>query len=402
MDFHLLGPVTAHASGRRLDLGPPMHRLLLAILLDADRRPVTTDQLINHIWGPDPPDTVRDLLHGYASKLRARLTAAATEAVMPKHRSGYRIHTGRDSVDVHRFHDDLTAARKLLTTPTGGGGAAGDAAAAGLLRQALQHWAPSTGQPLGQEPLADLNGLWVDGYRHRLRNTYSLALSTCLETELRLGRHAELVPELQDLARADPADEAVTALLMIAYYRSGQQAQAMHAFHRTCYWLKHTLSASPGKNLILLYQRILRHDPALDAPYSQPAGVTMTTSPSTSRQHPEPLPPGPHAANGDAATLGKSVAGLVVAMVADRVAAGIAPPETAVAEQQALQVAAEGERSVPVPADAPDGTAPQPGDIDGPSTGTGKYVVDLRHAHAVQVGEHLTQHNIFHSPTDPA
>lgn len=103
------------------------------------------------------------------------------------------------------------------------------------------------------------------------------------------------------------------------------------------------------------------------------------------------------------------VAGLVVAMVAlraqtraDRVAAGIAPPETAVAEQQALQVAAEGERSVPVPADAPDGTAPQPGDIDGPSTGTGKYVVDLRHAHAVQVGEHLTQHNIFHSPTDPA
>lgn len=304
MDFHLLGPVTAHASGRRLDLGPPMHRLLLAILLDADRRPVTTDQLINHIWGPDPPDTVRDLLHGYASKLRARLTAAATEAVMPKHRSGYRIHTGRDSVDVHRFHDDLTAARKLLTTPTGGGGAAGDAAAAGLLRQALQHWAPSTGQPLGQEPLADLNGLWVDGYRHRLRNTYSLALSTCLETELRLGRHAELVPELQDLARADPADEAVTALLMIAYYRSGQQAQAMHAFHRTCYWLKHTLSASPGKNLILLYQRILRHDPALDAPYSQPAGVTMTTSPSTSRQHPEPLPPGPHAPNGDAATLG--------------------------------------------------------------------------------------------------
>ncbi|MGN9789144.1 hypothetical protein ACTMTF_47680 [Nonomuraea sp. ZG12] len=106
------------------------------------------------------------------------------------------------------------------------------------------------------------------------------------------------------------------------------------------------------------------------------------------------------------------VAGLVVAMVAlraqrhaDRIAAGIAPPETAAAEQQAIQVATEGERSVPVPADAPDDTAPQPGDTDGPSIGTGKYVVDVRYAQAVQVGEHLTQRNVFHSPPtqpDPA
>lgn len=104
------------------------------------------------------------------------------------------------------------------------------------------------------------------------------------------------------------------------------------------------------------------------------------------------------------------MAGLVVAMVAlraqtraDRIAAGIAPPETAVAEQQALQVAAEGERLVPVPADAPDGTAPQPGNTDKPSTGTGtgKYVVDLRHAHGVQVGENLIQHNVFRSPAEP-
>jgi hypothetical protein len=103
------------------------------------------------------------------------------------------------------------------------------------------------------------------------------------------------------------------------------------------------------------------------------------------------------------------VAGLLVAVLAlraqrraDRIPAGIAPPETAAAGQQTPPVAAEGERSVPVPADAPNGTALQPGDTDGPSTGTGKYVVDLRHAHGVQVGEHLTQRNTFRSPTDPA
>ncbi|MEU8252362.1 hypothetical protein [Nonomuraea sp. NPDC048916] len=106
-------------------------------------------------------------------------------------------------------------------------------------------------------------------------------------------------------------------------------------------------------------------------------------------------------------------AGLVVAVLAlraqrraDRIPAAIAPPETAAAEQQAPQVAAEGRRPAPAPAGAGgnggDERGPRPGDTDEPSTGTGKYVVDLRHAQAVQVGEHLTQHNTFHPPTDPA
>ncbi|WP_030922050.1 RIP homotypic interaction motif-containing protein [Streptosporangium amethystogenes] len=106
-------------------------------------------------------------------------------------------------------------------------------------------------------------------------------------------------------------------------------------------------------------------------------------------------------------------AGLVVAVLAlraqaraGRIPAGIAPPETAAAAQQAPPVAADGRRPVSAPADAGDNggdeRAPQPSDTDEPSTGTGKYVVDLRHAHAVQVGEHLTQHNTFHPPTDPA
>ncbi|MFD8559684.1 hypothetical protein ACFV1N_20585 [Streptosporangium canum] len=102
-------------------------------------------------------------------------------------------------------------------------------------------------------------------------------------------------------------------------------------------------------------------------------------------------------------------AGLVVAVLAlraqrraDRIPAGIAPPETAAAEQQTPQLAADGRRPVPAPADAGDERAPRAGDTDESSTGTGKYVVDLRHAHAIQVGEHLTQHNTFHPPTDPA
>ncbi|MFI6883929.1 hypothetical protein [Streptosporangium canum] len=106
-------------------------------------------------------------------------------------------------------------------------------------------------------------------------------------------------------------------------------------------------------------------------------------------------------------------AGLVVAVMAlraqtpaDRIPAGIAPPETTAAEQQTPQVAADGQRPVPAPADAGDNggheRAPRPGDTDEPSTGAGKYVVDLRHAHGVQVGENLTQHNVFGSPADPA
>ncbi|GGK94163.1 hypothetical protein Sme01_56860 [Sphaerisporangium melleum] len=102
-------------------------------------------------------------------------------------------------------------------------------------------------------------------------------------------------------------------------------------------------------------------------------------------------------------------AGLVVAVVAlraqtraDRIPAGIAPPGTAAAGRQALRVAAEGRRPALAPADVPDARAPRPGDTDEPPTGTGKYVVDLGHAQGVQVGEHLTQHNVFPSPNHPA
>ncbi|MEV7007745.1 AfsR/SARP family transcriptional regulator, partial [Streptosporangium sp. NPDC051022] len=109
---------------------------------------------------------------------------------------------------------------------------------------------------------------WAEQYRRRLYGRRRLALTTCLQAELRLGRHVQVLPELEDLAHADPVDEAVAALLMSAYYRAGRQAEAMHTFARTRARLREDLGADPGKDLTRLHERILTHDPDL---YSSPA-----------------------------------------------------------------------------------------------------------------------------------
>ncbi|MFF4198301.1 BTAD domain-containing putative transcriptional regulator [Nonomuraea sp. NPDC001831] len=288
MEFRLLGPVQAiTGDGRQTDLGPPMHRLLLAVLLAADGRPVPADTLITRLWDHQPA-TARDLLHGYASKLRARLTTPTgavddTPAMPPAHEHGYRLPVARHQVDAHRFHDALAAARAL---PPGD-----PATTARLLRQALAHWHPHgrVGDDLRPaEPLAGLGGAWAEDYRACLLGEHRAALLECLRAELTLDRHGAIIPQLEHLARADPTDETITALLLHACHQAGRQAHATRAYREHYDHLRQA-SLVPSPELNRLYTQILNNDPALSRPPH--TDIARLTPPVPDRPHtPGPLP----------------------------------------------------------------------------------------------------------------
>ncbi|WP_345566642.1 AfsR/SARP family transcriptional regulator [Nonomuraea rosea] len=266
MQFHLLNGMQAREGDQPVQLGNRQQRLMLALLLLAEGRPVTIEQLIDKIWGDDPIKSARRVIAQYASGLRQRLG----KPLLPPYEIGYVAKTGREQVDVHRFHDLVAEARPLLR--------ADDTQAVHLLRKALRQWG---GGLLPGEPLNRLPGPGAAGARARLLGEHRAALLQCLEAELRLGRHTQLVPELQDLADAWPLDEDVTRLLMLALHRAGRSSDALTAYDD----LRRALlddGNDPGAPVQELQQRILRQDPALAPPAHSyevnPPGAIMRSS----------------------------------------------------------------------------------------------------------------------------
>jgi DNA-binding SARP family transcriptional activator len=266
MQFHLLNGMQAREGDQPVQLGGRQQRLMLALLLLAEGRPVTIEQLIDKIWGDDPINSARRNLSQYACNLRQQLGS-----LLPAYEIGYVAKVGREQVDVHRFHDLVAEAWPLLE--------ADDTQAAHLLRKALRQWG---GGLLPGEPLNGLSGPGVAGARARLLEEHRAALLRCLEAELRLGRHAQLVPELQDLAEAWPLNEDVTRLLMLALHRAGRTSDALAAYNDLRRTLLNEFGNDPGAPVQELQQRILRQDPALDPPAHSykvnPPGATMRSS----------------------------------------------------------------------------------------------------------------------------
>ncbi|MEJ3742908.1 BTAD domain-containing putative transcriptional regulator [Actinomycetes bacterium KLBMP 9797] len=265
VEFRLLGPVEAYANGHRVKLGDQKHRLLLAVLLDADGRAVSAEALIDRIWDDTPPKDPRGGLHKYVYQLRQYLDQGeAGTGDLIQGGAGYRMLVDRNTVDLHRFRDLRAKARHLADH--------NDSESARLFREALRQWGSDIVSARGGEPLADLTSRWVEDNRHALREEYRAALLDCLEAELRLGKHNKLIPELVRLARADPLDEHVSGLLALAYYRAERPADALTTIQLTKARLADELATDPARKLDELYVRILRKDPSLDLPPSASRG----------------------------------------------------------------------------------------------------------------------------------
>jgi WD40 repeat protein/DNA-binding SARP family transcriptional activator len=245
VDFRVLGPLEAQAHNGPITLGGTKQRAVLAHLLLRANALVPADRLIDEVWGDDPPAAARNVLQTYVSRLRKELGAERLE-----HRQGgYVLHADPAEIDLGRFESLLHEARRK---------AAVDAATAvELYRDAQRLW---RGPALGD--LADQPSLRGEiGHLEELR---AAATEERIVAELSLGRHAELIPELETLTALHPLREGLWAHLMTALYRSGRQADALAAYHRARTFLVEELGLEPSADLRRLEQQVLRQDPALE------------------------------------------------------------------------------------------------------------------------------------------
>jgi DNA-binding SARP family transcriptional activator len=254
MQFRLLGPLEVWDSDERIDLGGAKQRALLALLLLNANRTVRRTQVINWLWDMEPPRTAENLVHEYVSRLRRalhpRCTAEPSSQRLRTQASGYLLEVAPDELDLHQFerlvdqvHQEIAAHDLELAT--------------GTLQQALGLWRGSA--------LANLrSSLAVDAERTRLEEARLAALEERFEVDLRLGRHAQLVGELEVLVASYPDRERLQRQLMLALYRSGRRAKALTVYRNTRKMLVEELGLEPSPALQQLERAILLADPALE------------------------------------------------------------------------------------------------------------------------------------------
>jgi len=251
--YGVLGPVEATRDGRRVRLGGPKQRLALALLLLEPGRWRSADLLIDDMWGDEVPERARHTLQAYVSRLRALL-----DDEIINESNGYRLDVDADSVDAVRFERLVGVGRAHLA-------AAEPAAAAETLRDALACW---RGEPFGDlafEPALRPAVVRLSGLR-------VAAVADRVDADLLLGRHTEVVEELDALCREHPFDERLRGLHMRALCGSGRQRDALLVFARTRETFVEELGLEPSAELRQLERLILANDNSLTV--TTPTGTT--------------------------------------------------------------------------------------------------------------------------------
>jgi DNA-binding SARP family transcriptional activator/ABC-type oligopeptide transport system substrate-binding subunit len=244
MDFRILGPLEVEEDGRQVPLGGEKQRALLALLLLSRGRPVSTDRLIDEVWSGRPPATAVKSVQVYVTRLRRALG----EGRIITRGRGYELAVAPGELDLDRFDALVRAAS---------GAAAKEAAE--RLREAL---ALFRGRPLADLSLEPWAQVEIAGLEER----QLAALEARIDADLELGRHRELIAELEALITEHPFREHLLEELVLALYRSGRQADALEAYRRGADRLRSELGLEPGRSLQELEAGILRQDAALDPP----------------------------------------------------------------------------------------------------------------------------------------
>ena len=258
MEYRILGPLEVRAEGRLVELRGPRQRALLAVLLLHAGEAVSTDRLIDLVWGDAPPDGARKALSVRVSQLRKALQqpGSAGGAIVTRP-TGYAIEVGAEQLDLLRFEHLNAAGVEALDT--------GDArTASATLRAALDLW---RGPPLADFAFEE----FAQGHIARLEELRIGAFEDRIAADLELGRQAKLIGELEGLVADHPFRERLHGQLMLALYRCGRQAEALQAYRTARRTLVEGVGIEPARELRELERRILAQDASLRAP-ERPGG----------------------------------------------------------------------------------------------------------------------------------
>ena len=250
MDYWILGPLELVDGLTPLPLAGDRQRGLLALLLIHRNEVVSSERLIDALWGESPPPSAPKALQNAVHQVRRALGDEAT--ALRTERGGYVLRVADGEVDADRFEALAAAGRAALDDGE-------PADAADRLREALALWRGPPFADLGYEAFAQPEIA-------RLEEERLAALEDRIEADLALGRHAALVPELEAAVARHPLRERLRAQLMTALYGVGRQADALDAFHDARRALLDELGIEPGPALRERHEEILRQDPALAPP----------------------------------------------------------------------------------------------------------------------------------------
>ncbi len=266
MHLRVLGSVElVDQNGAPDPLPPRLRRLLAGLLVHADAM-VSMDSLADIVWPSEPPDHPQASLHNLLARLRGRLTGAGAEVRLLSRPPGYSLLASRDDLDASLFQDLVDEARQVSSQ---GEDPARLDHAVRLLDRALDLWrgpayAEFTDDDFARPEGARLTELWLAATENRI------------DAALDQGRPDEALDRLEKLIAAEPLRERPQLQLMLARYRTGQQAAALDGYQRYRRLLDEELGVEPSAELACLQAAILRHDPGLATPAVSPHPTTRT------------------------------------------------------------------------------------------------------------------------------
>ncbi|WP_341720742.1 BTAD domain-containing putative transcriptional regulator [Micromonospora sp. FIMYZ51] len=240
--FDLLGPLSVSRDGRAVELGSVKQRLLLALLLARPGEAVCTDELVNALWGDQPPASAGANIRTYVRGLRQALDHDGRIVTTA---GGYLLRVEPDERDLDRFDTAATRGRDAL--------AQGDPALAEAeLAEALALW---RGPALAGLPLPRPLSRWAEQVTERRL----LAEEEHAAAKLALGAYAQVIPRLRGLLERHPLRQRAWAQLMTGLYHSGDVAGAAAAFRQARQVLAEETGMDPGPELTRLHDDILHH-----------------------------------------------------------------------------------------------------------------------------------------------
>ena len=265
MEFRILGPLEVEVNGAPLSPKGHKPRALLGLLLLNRNQPVAPEQLIDDLWGESAPATAANTVQVYVSQVRKIVAdRLRTEA------GAYRLHVEADELDAERFERLAVEGAAALGRKSYG-------EASQLLADALALWRGPA--------LSDLRyDSFAQGEIARLEELRLAAVEDRIEAELGLGRHDQLIGELEALVAEQPTRERLRGFLMLALYRAGRQADALEAYREAREVLLDELGLEPGPDLRELEQAILRQDEALSRRPLPQSNVPVPVSTLVGRQ----------------------------------------------------------------------------------------------------------------------